>query len=441
MEVWIEILRWFLIVAAVGFLVSGLDDVFVDLYYYIRKWYRRFFVEHKYPKLTEDDLRRAPEKRIAVMIPAWDESAVIARMLSHTLRWVDYQNYEVFVGTYPNDEATMLAVASVQETDPRVHRIVCPHDGPTNKADCMNWVFEGIRLHEKQAGVHYDIFLIQDSEDIVHPLALKAMNYLIPRFDMVQLPVVPLEMPLKSLTAGTYLDEFAEFHTKDLLVRERLARMIPSAGVGTGFSRSAIDDLAANTRNQLFNIETLTEDYDFGFRLYELGKRSILLQFAIERAQVVQVGVFRKREELRRVKEVIATREFFPARFRDAVRQKSRWIFGIVFQGWRQIGWVGNAAMRYMIWRDRKALFSNFINIVGYLLLVFYLATMGWLWLTTGATRSLLPELVSWPSWLWTVIVIDTVLMVHRIGQRAFAVLRVSNWRQALMSIPRMVCE
>ena len=135
MGLWIEILRWFLIISAVGFLISGADDLFIDLYYYIRRAYRRLFVEHKYPKLTEDDLRKPPEKPIAIMIPAWDEHAVIAKMLEHTLRWVDYENYEIFVGTYPNDEQTMLAVAAVQESEPRVHRIVCPHNGPTNKAD------------------------------------------------------------------------------------------------------------------------------------------------------------------------------------------------------------------------------------------------------------------------------------------------------------------
>jgi adsorption protein B len=439
MELWIQILRAFLIVAAVGFLISGLDDLFVDLYYYVRRLYRRWFVERKYPKLTEDDLRQQPEKLIAIMIPAWDEHAVIRQMLEHTLRWLDYRNYEVFVGTYPNDEATMMAVAAVQESDPRIHRIVCPHDGPTNKADCLNWVFEGIRVHEKETGKHYEVFLIHDSEDIVHPLSLKLMNYLIPRVHMVQLPVVPLEMPMRSMTAGTYLDEFAEFHTKDLLVRERVAGMIPSAGVGTGFSREALDLLAENRRNQLFNVETLTEDYDFGFRLKELNKRSILLQFSIERTQVVQAGWFRKREKLKKVRELVATREFFPGRFRDAVRQKTRWIFGIVFQGWAQIGWVGDTRMRYMIWRDRKALFSNVINIVGYILLMLWGATFLLSWWLTGRAHGTLPELVGRPSWLWDVIVMDTVLMLHRAWQRFVAVGRVSNGKQMLMSVPRMV--
>lgn len=439
MNAWFDFLRIFLIVAAVGFILSGLDDLFVDAFYYGRRLYRRLFVEKKYSRLTEDDLRKPAEQPIAVMIACWQEQAVIAKMLENTLRWIDYRNYEVFVGTYPNDEATMLAVAAVQERDPRVHRIVCPHDGPTSKGDCLNWVFEGIRLHEKQHGQKFAVYVIHDSEDIIHPLSLKLYNYMIPRVHMVQLPVVPLEMPWRNFTAGTYLDEFAEFHTKDLLVRERISGMIPSAGVGTALSREAVELLSASRRNQLFSVDTVTEDYDFGFRLKALNLKAILLQFAIERTQVQRIGVWRRREQLRRIREIVATREFFPARFPDAVRQKQRWIFGIVFQGWRQIGWVGDARMRYMIWRDRKALFTNVINIVGYILLLLYLGTMAVVWLAPSLARPRVPVLVPAGSLAWTLIVVATVLMVHRWIQRVVAVRRVAGWNQAVLSIPRVV--
>lgn len=439
MSAWFEFLRGFLVVAAIGFILSGTDDLFVDLFYYWRRAYRRLFVAKKFPRLTEDDLRRSPEQPIALMIACWQEQAVIAKMLANTLKWIDYGQYEVFVGTYPNDEATMLAVAAVQEQDPRVHRIVCPHDGPTSKGDCLNWVFEGIRQHEKQRGKKFQVFVIHDSEDIVHPLSLKLYNYLIPRVHMVQLPVVPLEMSWRHLTAGTYLDEFAEFHTKDLLVRERVSGMIPSAGVGTALSREAVELLAASRKHQLFSVDTVTEDYDFGFRLKALNLKAILLQFAIERTQVVRAGLWRRRERLRKVRELVATREYFPARFRDAVRQKQRWIFGIVFQGWRQIGWTGNARMRYMIWRDRKALFTNVINIAGYVLLVLYLGTLLAVWIHPAFGQPRLPVLVPAGSWIWLLVVVATALMVHRWVQRVIAVRRVAGWNQAALSVPRVI--
>ncbi len=59
---------------------------------------------------------------------------------------------------------------------------------------------------------------------MVHPLSMELFNHLIPRKDMVQLPVIPMEMPLRHFTAGTYMDEFAESHTKDLLVRSASPR-------------------------------------------------------------------------------------------------------------------------------------------------------------------------------------------------------------------------
>lgn len=439
MSDWFDFLRWFLVVAAIGFILSGADDLFVDVYYYWRRLYRRLLVAKKYSKLTEEDLRTGAEQPIAVMIACWQEQAVIGKMLENTLKWLDYRHYEVFVGTYPNDEDTMLAVAAVQERDPRVHRIVCPHHGPTSKGDCLNWVFEGIRLHEKQHGKKFAAFVIHDSEDIIHPLSLKLYNHLIPRVHMVQLPVVPLEMSWRHFTAGTYLDEFAEFHTKDLLVRERVSGMIPSAGVGTALSREAVELLAASRKNQLFSVETVTEDYDFGFRLKELELKAILLQFAIERTQVVRTGLFRRREALRKVKELVATREFFPARFGDAVRQKQRWIFGIVFQGWKQIGWTGGSGMRYMIWRDRKALFTNVINIAGYILLVLYLGTLLAVWVWPRLARPRLPILVPHGSTVWTLVVVATGLMAHRWIQRIVAVRRVAGWHQAVLSIPRVV--
>lgn len=436
MDSYITFIRWFTLIAALAFLISGLDDLFVDVYYYCWRLYRRFTADRRYRKLTEEDLRTVPEKLTAIMIPAWDEGGVIRRMIENTLRSVDYRNYEIFAGTYPNDEGTTLDVAAVEESDNRVHRVVCPHDGPTNKGDCLNWVYQGILLYEKKVGRRFEIFAIHDSEDIIHPLTLKLMNYLIPRIHMVQLPVTPLEMPLGDMTAGTYLDEFAEFHAKDLLVRERLCRMIPSAGVGTGFSRECLEELAGTHQNQLFNVETLTEDYDLGFRLYALKKKSILVLFSIERVRVVQKGWFEKREALERFRELVATREFFPTRFSDAVRQKSRWIVGIVFQGWRQLGWVGNRRMVYMLWRDRKPLISHLINIYGYFVVLVIVAVSLRLGLTA---REAAAAAVSRGNWLWYVLVIDSLLMLHRWVQRIIFVAAVSNWKQAVLSVPRVV--
>lgn len=411
--------------SAVAILVSGLDDLFIDVCYYGSQLRRRLSVAPG-GEVTEAVLRALPEQGIAIMIPAWHEDAVIAHMLRNTLRTVEYRNYELFVGTYPNDEATMLAVAEVAESEPRVHRIVCPHDGPTNKADCLNWIIEGIRHYDKAAGKRIDILMLHDSEDLVHPLSLKLMNRFIPEAAMVQLPVIPFESSAGEMTAGTYLDEFAESHLKDMVVRERLSGMVPSAGVGTGFSRAAIERLAKKHDNQVFNVGTFTEDYDLAFRLKAIGERSMLLQFTVERTRV-------EGAKLRVVRELVGTREYFPSNFSDAVRQKARWTLGIVFHGWQQRGWEGNLPLRYMIWRDRKALLTNAVNILGYLLLL--AAAFGPRPETEGANLPFIPA----DGWVWKVILVDALLLFNRCVQRVACDARVSSWKQAALSLPRII--
>jgi bacteriophage N4 adsorption protein B len=43
---------------------------------------------------------------------------------------------------------------------------VCPKDGPTNKAGCLNWVYAGIKHFEKENGITFEIFVMNDSEDL-----------------------------------------------------------------------------------------------------------------------------------------------------------------------------------------------------------------------------------------------------------------------------------
>jgi len=51
------------------------------------------------------------------------------------------------------------------------------------------------------------------------------------------------------------MDEFAELHAKDILVREAIARQVPSAGVGTCFSRRAVMALLADGEGVAFDVQ------------------------------------------------------------------------------------------------------------------------------------------------------------------------------------------
>lgn len=91
----------------------------------------------------------------------------------------------------------------------------------------------------------------------------------------------PFEREWTHFTSMTYIDEFSELHGKDVPVREALAGQVPSAGVGTCFSRRAVTALLADGDGIAFDVQSLTEDYDIGFRLKEKGMTEIFVRFPV----------------------------------------------------------------------------------------------------------------------------------------------------------------
>jgi adsorption protein B len=126
--------------AAVGFLVVALNDLAVDLIYFTRRLWRSLAIYSRYPRAFAETLAApAAGGWMAVFIPAWDESTVIAPMLRETLKRFGAGDYRLFVGHYANDPATAGAIASV--SDPRIISVALPVNGPTTKADCLNYLY------------------------------------------------------------------------------------------------------------------------------------------------------------------------------------------------------------------------------------------------------------------------------------------------------------
>ena len=416
------------------FLISGLDDLFVDLVYYVRVGYRALFRRHLVRPITRDQLNACPEKPIAIMVPAWNESDVIDKMLLNTVATLDYKNYHIFVGTYPNDAATRLAVEKVREIYPQVSAVVTPADGPTNKADCLNWIIQGIGAYEKKIGVQFEIFVIHDAEDIIHPLSFKYFNYLMPRVHMIQLPVLALEWAKARWVAGIYIDEFAELHSKDLRARELLTNTVPSAGVGTALSRAAIDFLRQKHNRQVFDIRSLTEDYQLGLQLRELQGKKIFLQQTVARVEPRRHWLTGKPVQ-RKVRDQIATREFFPNNFTTAVRQRSRWIMGIAIQGWH-LGWTRSPGANYFLFRDRKGLMTNLLTMAAYPIVVFWCVIRLAEWLNPAIA---IPPLIERHEIYTTLMWLVLGLLLWRLVNRIAAVARIYGVIQALLSMPRLV--
>jgi adsorption protein B len=126
--------------AGVGFLLFAVNDLLVDLIYFCRAMWRALAVYTRYPRAFASELPDAAEPGfIAILVPAWDESAVIASMLRATLGRLDYPNFRIFAAHYRNDPATAAAIASVG--DARIEDVPVDSDGPTTKADCLNHLY------------------------------------------------------------------------------------------------------------------------------------------------------------------------------------------------------------------------------------------------------------------------------------------------------------
>lgn len=411
-------------------LVSAADDLFIDACY----WGPRIAGRRTELALQPDALRATPERPLAIMIPAWAERDVIRSMLERLVKTLDYGAYVVFVGTYPNDPETIAEVEQVTCRHGRVVRVEVPNPGPTCKADCLNAIVSALCTYEARCGQSFAGAVLHDSEDVVHPLELRLFNRMLDDFDLIQLPVAALERRWWDSVSGTYMDEFAEWHGKDLIVRERLSGTVLSAGVGTCFSHRA---LAALTREAgaPFNTATLTEDYDVSERLARVGMRSTIALWPV-RQRIARAG-FRRTKRSSTAVLPLCVHEYFPNSLAASVRQKARWTIGIALQGWAQLGWSRRALVNYFLFRDRKAIVTSLISLAVYFL-IFNVALLA-LAAAIGAWRGPMPEVFVPEGPLRTLVMLNAVAFLLRLGQRAWFVSRLYGWENGVLSVPRMI--
>jgi hypothetical protein len=169
----------------------------------------------------------------------------------------------------------------------------------------------------------------------------------------------------------------------------------------------------------LFNDVNLTEDYELGFRFYQLGFKTGFFNVKLD-----------KDDESSR----IATAEFFPNTFWSSVKQRSRWVAGIVFQNWKAHKWAGNLSTKYFLFRDRKSIFSFFSAFLSNIVIMYFIFSImanvfGWAHVTS---------LVGHSSVLWWLMIANLFFMISRLSHRFVFTYNWYGFKYAFFSIFRL---
>lgn len=391
-----------MLVTVLGCSLFLLDDLFVDLF--------AIFKKNKAVKLSPADMDymlKIPEKKFGIMIANWHEEEIIELVVSGNINGLKYKNYEIILGVYPNDTGTLEAARRVEKKFKNVTVVVNTKDGPTSKGQMLNQMINYIDSHNNAHPAEaFDVVLIQDSEDVIHPYSLKLMNRHSDKYDFIQVPVFSLDISLTKLTAGIYIDEFIESHTKDLLVRDYMKAGLPSAGVGTAVTWRTVKKLLKLQDGEFLNEKTLTEDYHLGLTCHDIGVKE---HFACEFYE------YKDEKSGERKVEYIATREYFPQRIGQSIRQKTRWSLGISLQGFEQRRWKSSStAETYFLWRDRKGLVNAPLFTSALIYTVYFVTS----WFMTGYWPSLdytpLNPLLT--ALMWSNLIFSIVRIVNRMS-------------------------
>lgn len=407
--------------ASIGILILGLDDIFLDILWFATSWrQRRKFVA---PQNLDSAIRLTGP--LAIFLPAWDESDIIAATLHQMLAAWDGEDFRIYVGCYPNDSATLFAVSPLIARDHRLRLVIANHAGPTTKGDNLNQMWTALRADERAEAICCAGVVLHDAEDEVHHAELSLYRTHLVDHAMVQIPVLPALTTGPQWIAGHYGDEFAESHGKEMVLRSCLGLPLPSAGVGCALTRDAVLLLAVHRGGLPFRADSLTEDYEVGILVGAYGLRAAFIDARGEAG------------------DRIVSRGPFPDTLEGAVRQKSRWIAGIAFASWDHLGWVAPTRAdrvrldrrqwlaRWMLWRDRRAPLAAIVLLAAYASLLFMGA--GWIGRSLlGWRSSPIDDRLGW------LVVLATILLVWRLGMRAHFTARSHGLRQAFWSVPRV---
>jgi adsorption protein B len=333
--------------------ISSFDDAFIDLLS-VGISRRNFGHAQEEPSPEKPTSSEIPD--IGVFVSTWQGEIMVGRMVEGNLARIPISSVKLYLGVYPNDTGTLaVAEAMAAQYPDRVRVIVNSMAGPTAKGQMLNEMFRQVYARPGAP----EMAVLHDSEDIIDPRTFGVYAaYARDGYDFIQVPVFSLNSIKRSKVAATYMDEFAERHTREMVVRHAVGAMIPSAGVGTCMTRRLLEHFVRERGFVLAN-GCVTEDYILGVEAKRAGFRSAFAAISAD--------------ELRGL-DFVATREYFPKSFSASVKQKTRWVYGINFEATHKLGWGGDFWDKYFFMRDRKGAITNFlppISLVFWILLAF----------------------------------------------------------------------
>jgi glycosyltransferase XagB len=329
--------------------------------------------KHSAPPGTVVLAERRPLPRISLLVPLYDEPAMIGPLVA-ALDRLDYPRplLDVKLLLEERDTSTRAAVAAF-DLPPWMEALVLPDGGPRTKPRAMNMALDFC------SG---EIIGILDAEDRPDPGQLRAVAEHL-RSAPAEVACVQCQLAWfnarENWISRCFQIEYAIWF--DVLLRgfQRLGMPIPLGGTSVYFRRSALRDLDG------WDAHNVTEDADLGMRLARRGLRTDVISSITE--------------------------EEANFRLMPWIRQRSRWLKGYL------LTWLNHMRSPGQLWRDLGPVGFLGLNVLLLGGAVSYLAgPLFWVALackvTTGAPiyGELMP---GWAAWtLFVTLISGQVVML-----------------------------
>ncbi len=207
-----------------------------------------------------------PEKKIAVIVAAHNEEAVIGQLVEN-LNALDYPKelYDIYVIADNCSDNTAKVAADAGA-------IVCKRTHPTKKSKgfALEWMFEKLFAMDKK----YDAVAIFDADNLVHPAFLKEMNNRLMKGDKIIQGYLDAKNPYDTWVAGTFAIAFWVIDHISHLAKTNIGLSAVLGGTGMCITTDVLQKYG-------WRATCLTEDMEFTMKSLAEGIKTTWAHDAI----------------------------------------------------------------------------------------------------------------------------------------------------------------